>query len=158
MSNTITGCPFSIGLNGNTNIQNLAENSRNSNFTETSAIPEPGTAMCPRNNVSETVQTHDITTIINSNNATSGKETTHCEYSRTRTIVRNASCGQEANPASNEGSPTRKTSNISCVSSSGGSDETEGEKKLDLRGLIESIGTLLIPVVCKHVPHFTIIS
>lgn len=46
--------------------------------------------------------------------------------------------------------PNRKTSNISNVSmasSSAGSDETEGDRKLDLRRLIESIGTLLIPVV-----------
>jgi hypothetical protein len=52
--------------------------------------------------------------------------------------------------------PARKTSNISNtsntsgVSSSGGSDETDGDKKLDLRGLIESIGTLLIPVVSTY--------
>lgn len=42
-------------------------------------------------------------------------------------------------------SQRRKSSNLSIVSSSGGSEE--GERKLDLRGLIESIGTLLIPVV-----------
>ena len=46
-------------------------------------------------------------------------------------------------------SGNRKTSNISntsMTSSSTGSDETE-EKKLDLRCLIESVGTLLLPVV-----------
>ncbi|XP_045204956.2 guanylate cyclase soluble subunit alpha-1-like [Mercenaria mercenaria] len=45
-------------------------------------------------------------------------------------------------------SGNRKTSNISNISmtsSSAGSDETD-EKKLDLRCLIESVGTLLIPV------------
>ena len=47
--------------------------------------------------------------------------------------------------SSSAGSPARKTSNISVISSSGGSEE--GERKLDLRSLIESIGTLLIPVV-----------
>lgn len=45
-----------------------------------------------------------------------------------------------------EKSPKRKISNISAVSSSGGSDETENERKLDLRYLIEGIGTLLLPV------------
>ena len=43
--------------------------------------------------------------------------------------------------------PMRKVSNISSVSSSGGSDEIESERKLDLRSLIDSIGTLLIPTV-----------
>ncbi|XP_052281863.1 guanylate cyclase soluble subunit alpha-2-like isoform X2 [Dreissena polymorpha] len=42
--------------------------------------------------------------------------------------------------------PPRKSSDISDVSISGVSEENEPEKKLDLRGLIESIGTLLIPV------------
>lgn len=61
--------------------------------------------------------------------------------------VRSASgnyLSQDGNPTS---IPGRKTSNISNVSSSGGSDETDTERKLDLRSLIESIGTLLIPVV-----------
>ena len=63
--------------------------------------------------------------------------------------VRSAS----GNYLSQEGSPCalpgRKTSNISNVSSSAGSDEADGEKKLDLRSLIEGIGTLLLPVVSK---------
>ena len=55
------------------------------------------------------------------------------------------------------GSPARKTSNISEVSSSGGSEEVEeGERKLDLRGLIEGIGTLLIPAVSTIIRHFLI--
>ena len=55
------------------------------------------------------------------------------------------------------GSPARKTSNISEVSSSGGSEEVEeGERKLDLRGLIEGIGTLLIPAVSTILRHFLI--
>ena len=55
------------------------------------------------------------------------------------------------------GSPARKTSNISEVSSSGGSEEVEeGERKLDLRGLIEGIGTLLIPAVSTILRHFHI--
>lgn len=42
-------------------------------------------------------------------------------------------------------SPSRKTSNMSSCSM--GSDETEGERKLDLLGLIESVGTLMLPSV-----------
>lgn len=61
--------------------------------------------------------------------------------------VRSASGNYLSQDGSPGSIPGRKTSNISNVSSSGGSDETDGEKKLDLRSLIESIGTLLIPVV-----------
>ena len=41
----------------------------------------------------------------------------------------------------------RKVSNISNVSFGGSEEAEEGERKLDLRGLIDSVGTLLIPVV-----------
>ena len=61
---------------------------------------------------------------------------------------RSASITASGQDTGTTSSATRKCSNISTVSSSGGSEETEeGEKKLDLRGLIESVGTLLIPVV-----------
>ncbi|KAK3576868.1 hypothetical protein CHS0354_012921 [Potamilus streckersoni] len=38
----------------------------------------------------------------------------------------------------------RKISNISTVSSTS-SDDADGEKKIDIKGLIEGIGTLIIP-------------
>ena len=41
----------------------------------------------------------------------------------------------------------RKVSSISNVSFGGSEGTEEGERKLDLRGLIDSVGTLLIPVV-----------
>ncbi|OWF48958.1 guanylate cyclase soluble subunit alpha-2-like [Mizuhopecten yessoensis] len=50
-----------------------------------------------------------------------------------------ASLGNEMTGSSS----SRKTSNMSTCSM--GSDETDGEKKLDLVGLIESVGTLLLP-------------
>lgn len=61
--------------------------------------------------------------------------------------VRSASGNYLSQEGSPRNHPGRKTSNISYASA--GSDEVEGEKKLDLRSLIEGIGTLLIPVVCK---------
>ena len=48
----------------------------------------------------------------------------------------------------------RKVSNISNVSSGGSDGVEEGERKLDLRGLIDSVGTLLIPVVSTTIIFF----
>ena len=49
----------------------------------------------------------------------------------------------------------RKVSNISNVSSGGSDGVEEGERKLDLRGLIDSVGTLLIPVVSTIIILFS---
>lgn len=73
-----------------------------------------------------------------------------------RAPIRSASGNMLGQDSVTQVAPARKTSNISNgsntsgVSSSGGSDETDGDKKLDLRSLIESIGTLLIPVVSTY--------
>ncbi|KAL4230721.1 Guanylate cyclase soluble subunit alpha-2 [Mactra antiquata] len=133
MANTVPSCPFSMGFNGSLK-------------THTDNSPKHGTSKCPMSTVNEIVNTNNQTAIINSNNVAKSQATPVCDCAKNRTIVGRSSSGSEPCLGSNHGSPARKTSNISCVSSSGGSDETEGEKKLDLRGLIESIGTLLIPV------------
>jgi hypothetical protein len=71
----------------------------------------------------------------------------------------NATDGVKLYPSGNAGtsgtseSPKRKTSTLSTVStaSSVGSEDNElSEKKVDLIGLIDSVGTLLLPTVSEH--------
>lgn len=64
--------------------------------------------------------------------------------------------GNNSNPGICD-SPKRKTSTLSTVStaSSVGSEDNEvSEKKVDLIGLIESVGTLLLPTVSSPPPTF----
>lgn len=64
------------------------------------------------------------------------------------------SIGNTSNPGICD-SPKRKTSTLSTVStaSSVGSEDNElSEKKVDLIGLIESVGTLLLPTVSNLLP------
>ena len=64
------------------------------------------------------------------------------------------STSEPSNYGSGEGSPrTRKTSNISTTSSlgsEGDSSELAPERKVDLNGLIEGVGTLIIPAVSRQ--------
>ena len=88
-----------------------------------------------------------VTSSTNNQSQNSPNKCCKCNCGRKSSMTKTGSDTLLKQDGSAYKSPVRKTSNISMVSSSGGSDETEGEKKLDLRGLIESVGTLLIPVV-----------
>ena len=75
----------------------------------------------------------------------------HVKFTTQVDDVTNCETNSEpSNYGSGEGSPRmRKTSNISTTSSLGSEPDSDlgGEKKVDVRSLIEGIGTLIIPAV-----------
>ncbi|XP_033742672.1 guanylate cyclase soluble subunit alpha-2-like [Pecten maximus] len=123
----MSGCPFRNAIE---NAKVAQQSKNNNNNIEPSSLPN-GSA----NGSTDTIRTTTASTqtgqgkighAMSDNYLVPGKGTTS-----------SASLGSEMTSSS------RKTSNMSTCSM--GSDETDGEKKLDLLGLIESVGTLLLP-------------
>lgn len=74
-----------------------------------------------------------------------------CSQNNGQVSNRPASCGTPT--STSPGKRQRKISNISTASSSAGSEAEGGqdghtERRLELRGLIEAIGTLILPTMC----------